>query len=177
MKTLILMLASFLASGQVMQEGIATSSPAATFTASACGSSITGVLADYWAGSLSTSPITTNWTDSHGSGNAVSPTASPTWSASTFGSGLAGVTTNGSSQYFSMTTATIPASSFANLSFYAVFTVAAVPSTFESNHNSSGGSNSSLSLTVNSSKELELDKQFVAALCTSSTVLTLGDNL
>ena len=140
--------------------------------ATACGTSVTGVLADYWAGSNSSSPVPT-WSDSSTNANTLSATGSPTWANNTFGTGLAGVTGSGSGQYYSES-ALIPAASFANLSMYVVFKYNATGAYFTSNHNCSTGVNCSFTLQINGSNHLELDKQNVIALCTSATTLSTG---
>ena len=137
--------------------------------ATACGSSVTGVLADYWARSNSSSPLSA-WSDSSVNVNNLTATGSPTWANNTFGAGLAGVGFSGSGQYFSASTATIPASSFGNLSFYAVVNFAATNVALTSNH----GGNKSYVIQLNSSNKLELDNQNTAALCTSTSTLSTG---
>lgn len=135
---------------------------------SACGSTITGVLGDYWSGSYSSSPITTNWTDSNG-GQTINPTGSPTWANNTFGTGLPGVTMNGTSQFFSMSTTVVPSSSFANL---AVYTVVKTPSSSGALYGNHANVAALLLQAPNGSGKVELDVQNRTLLCQSSSSLS-----
>ena len=132
-----------------------------------CHSSISSVISSYWAGSYSASPITTNWPDTNGGANSLSPTGSPTWANNTFGTGLAGITFDGSTQSFAMTTATIPSISSSSLSVYAMVKIPSTGPTGYIFGSHNGGATNSYSLVFNGTG-IEFDQQGMVALCTAT---------
>ncbi len=167
-RLLAVILSALIGHPQVMQQGIATSRPPAAAGPSACGSAITSVTGDYWAGSYSASPITTNWPDSSTYGSVMGPHNSPTWANNTFGTGLAGVTMNGSNQYFN-SALQYPATTFTNFSGYTVIKMGAAGGAFTGN----SFNNNTIVWKVNSTGVF-IDKQNLVAMCNATHTFTNG---
>ncbi len=160
------------ANGQIMiptHTGALASQAAA---ASACGSTTASPAGDYWAGSYSASPITTNWTDSSTFNNPMSPAGSPTWAATTFGAGLAGVTMNGTNQVFGAVNSQFPGSSAPQMSAYVILNLPSGgggPIIGSSNNNSL-----QIAITQGSPGSISLVSEPSTALCSISYTFTAG---
>ncbi|MCU1251546.1 MAG: Concanavalin A-like lectin/glucanase superfamily [Edaphobacter sp.] len=120
----------------------------------------------YKADSLSSSPVAT-WADSSASGLNLTGVASPTWATSQL-NGKPGVTLNGSSQYFTLSS--IP--SGPPISIYVVFKPTTVGATgaFVASYMGTG----ELFYGINDSGKQELDVAQSSAIGTSSTTLSAG---
>ena len=140
--------------------------------AAPCAKTTSSITGDYWAGSYSSSPITTNWTDQSTFNNPQAPLGSPTWSSSTFGAGYSGVTLNGTSQYFGATNSQFPNISFSNASGYAVITMpSSGGGSLSGNHN-----NNAMAWNVTQSGTVSLIGQPSTTFCTTTTTFTAGQS-
>lgn len=170
MKRLIaLLLAVSICPAQMINTGNHRKAGSGYPPAAACGSSITNVGGDYWANSLSATPVTTNWADSSSYGNAMAPTASPTWANNTFGTGLAGVTLNGTSQYFGAVTKVFPQNGSGTT--WSAYAIISMTSGGGGGLSGSQGSNGPIRLYVHQAGDVGMESQGQVALC-SATGLT-----
>jgi hypothetical protein len=124
---------------------------------------------DLYAGSLSTSPFS-SWPDISGNSNTATMTGSPTWANNTFGTGLAGATFNGSTQY-----GIVPAS-YTTLNYTQFYAVVKWTSN-SANQALAGGTGSAyytLGYDVDSTGHLRILNEGVTAIATSTGTLTSG---
>lgn len=140
----------------------------------ACGTSLSGTFADWWAGSLSSSPVS-SWTDSSSGGNTLTGAGSPTWASNTFGAGLPGVTFNGTAtQYFSTAVQLPTSGNRLAIGMYGVVHLnsASTPMVLFGNHAVNGPP----LLQINNSHLLEYDQENLHLLCQSVSTLTNGNS-
>lgn len=137
-----------------------------------CGASVASVLADYWAGSLTSTPVT-GWNDSSANANNLTAAANPTWANNTFGTGLPGVNFTATTAQYAATSSVIPSTIHAPIAVYAVVKMGAgATGSLTSNHST----NSALALQINASHKIELDHQATALICQSTGTVSGSTN-
>jgi hypothetical protein len=131
-----------------------------------CTMPATSLVLDLSAASISTSPFS-SWPDTSGASNTTAMTGSPTWSNNTFGTGLAGATFNGSSQYGTLTTAI-------GGSVYGIYAVVKNNTGAASYLTASSVGNAAVQAGFDSTGHLILDRQNQANIATSTGTVASG---